>query len=30
MKELSKALEIKRTLFIVYYPQTDGQMERIN
>ena len=30
MKELSKALETKKTLFMVYHPQMDGQMKRIN
>ena len=30
MKDLSKILGTKRTLYIVYHPQTDGQMEQIN
>ena len=30
MEELTKALETKRQLLTVYYPQTDGQTERIN
>ena len=30
MKDLTKALETKQTLCIAYYPQIDGQMERIN
>jgi len=30
MKDLSKALEMKRTLSMVYHPQTHGQIERIN
>jgi len=30
MGELCKALEIKRAMSTVYYPQTDGQTERIN
>jgi len=30
MEELTKALETKRILSTVYYPQTDGQIERIN
>jgi len=30
IKELSKALETKRTISIVYYPQTGRQTERIN
>ena len=30
MGELCKALEIKRAMSIAYYPQTDGQTERIN
>ena len=30
MEELTKALEIKRMFSTVYYPQTDGQTERIN
>ena len=30
MKELSKALETKKTLFMVYHPQMDGQIKRIN
>jgi len=30
MGELYKALEIKRAISTAYYPQTNGQMERIN
>jgi len=30
MEELTKALGTKRQLSIAYYPQTDGQTERIN
>jgi len=30
MKDLSKTLEIKRTLSTVYYFQTNSQTERIN
>jgi len=30
MKELLKALETKKTLFMAYHPQTDGQIERMN
>jgi len=30
MKELTKALGTKRQLSMAYYPQTDGQTERIN
>jgi len=30
MGELCKALGIKRAMLIAYYPQTDGQTERIN
>jgi len=30
MGELYKALEIKRTMLTAYYPQIDGQTERIN
>ena len=30
MEELIKALGTKRILSIVYYPQTDSQIERIN
>jgi len=30
MGELCKALGIKRAISTAYYPQTDGQMERIN
>ena len=30
MEELLKALETKRTLFTVYHPQTNRQMERMN
>jgi len=30
MKEFTKVLETKRKLSMVYHPQTDGQMERIN
>jgi len=30
MEEFTKALGTKRQLLIVYYPQTDGQMKRIN
>ena len=30
MEEFTKALRTKRQLSIVYHPQTDGQMERIN
>ena len=30
MKDLGKILETKQTLLIAYYPQTNGQMERIN
>jgi len=30
MEELTKALGTKRQLSMAYYPQTDGQMERIN
>ena len=30
MGELCKALGIKRAMSIVYHPQTDSQMERIN
>ena len=30
MEEFTKVLGTKRQLLIVYYPQTDGQMERIN
>jgi len=30
MGELCKALGIKRAMSTAYYPQTDGQMERIN
>jgi len=30
MKELSKVLGIKRTLFMTYHPQTDEQTERMN
>ncbi len=30
MKDLSKALGAKQTLFMAQYPQTNGQIERIN
>ena len=30
MKELSKALGMKQTLSMVYHPQTNGQIERMN
>ena len=30
MEEFTKALGTKRQLSMVYYPQTDGQTERIN
>jgi len=30
MKELTKALEMKRQLLTAYHPQTDGQTKRIN
>ena len=30
MEELTKVLGTKRMLLIVYYPQSDGQMKRIN
>ena len=30
MEELTKALGIKRMLSTAYYPQSDGQIERIN
>jgi len=30
MEELTKALGMKRQLSMAYYPQTDGQTERIN
>jgi len=30
MEELCKALGIKRALSMVYHPQTDGQIEKIN
>ena len=30
MKDLTKALETKQILFMVYYPQTNGQTEWIN
>jgi len=30
MEDLTKALGTKKTLLIVYYPQTDGQMEQMN
>jgi len=30
MKEFTKTLGMKRQLSMAYYPQTDGQMERIN
>jgi len=30
MEEFTKALETKRQLSMVYHPQTDGQIERIN
>jgi len=30
MEELTKALETKRQVSTAYYPQTDGQTERIN
>ena len=30
MEEFTKVLGTKRQLLTVYYPQTDGQMERIN
>ena len=30
IKELTKALETKKMLSTVYYPQTDSQIERIN
>ena len=30
MEELTKALGTKRQLSTAYYPQTDGQTERIN
>ena len=30
IKELLKALEIKRTLSMAYHSQTDGQTERMN
>jgi len=30
MEEFTKALETKKQLSTVYYPQTDSQIERIN
>jgi len=30
MEDLTKTLGTKQILFTVYYPQTDGQTERIN
>jgi len=30
MEEFTKALETKRQLLTAYYPQTDGQIKRIN
>ena len=30
MQELNKMLEIESKLLTVFYPQTDGQMERVN
>jgi len=30
MEEFTKVLGTKRKLFMVYHPQTDGQIERIN
>jgi len=30
MEEFTKALGTKRQLSMAYYPQTDGQIERIN
>jgi len=30
MEELTRVLETKRQLSTAYYPQTNGQMERIN
>ena len=30
MEEFTKVLEIKKQLSMAYYPQTDGQTERIN
>jgi len=30
MRELNKMLEIEMKLLIVFHPQTDGQMERMN
>jgi len=30
MRELNKLLEIQTKLLVVYHPQTDGQMERLN
>jgi len=30
MEEFTKALETKRQLSMAYYPQIDGQIERIN
>jgi len=30
MEDLSKTLGTKQMLFVVYYPQTDGQTRRIN
>ena len=30
MRELNKILEIKSKMLTVFYPQTDGQIERVN
>jgi len=30
MEEFTKALETRKQLSVAYYPQTDGQIERIN